>query len=176
MNPPASAPLPSPGWFAARMLVAYVALHYGYGLIPDQWLASTAYLHGFTQPSAALINTLAGGEQVLAVENRIVSAGAVLEVVRGCDGSGALFLLVAAVVAFKAPWRLRALGVLGGAALVYWLNLLRLVGLYFVAAHHPARFEALHEYFVPGLLVVMVMLFFIGWTSLVKPPGDPGLS
>jgi exosortase family protein XrtM len=90
-----------------------------------------------------------------------------LEVVRGCDGSGALFLLLAALVAAEGVrWTARAWGALAGALMLYGLNEARLVALYFAAVHRPAWFNSLHEYFIPSLLVMSVGLFYLAWTAL----------
>ena len=93
---------------------------------------------------------------------------------RGCDGSGVLFLVIAAVLAFPARWPLRALGLLGGALLVYGLNMVRLVGLYFVAAYHGGWFPLLHTYLVPSLVIVVVVICYMQWVALAVPNADAG--
>lgn len=122
--------------FVVRMLVYYAVLHALYFLIPISILHDGIYLQVFGRPSAWLIHLMVPAEGVTALTNRIASPRAILEIVRGCDGSGVLFLISAAVVAFPASWRMRAIGVLLGILLVYALNLARLTGLYFVAAYH----------------------------------------
>jgi len=59
--------------------------------------------------------------------------------------------------------------VLLGAALVYALNLVRLVGLYFVAAYRQSWFLLLHTYFIPSLLIVAIALFYLRWISYAAP-------
>ncbi len=151
--------------FVVRMLVYYAVLHALYFLIPISILHDGIYLQVFGRPSAWLIHLMVPAEGVTALTNRIASPHAILEIVRGCDGSGVLFLISAAVVAFPASWRMRAIGVLLGVVLVYALNLTRLTGLYFVAAYHVPWFLPLHTYFIPSLLVVIVALFFMGWVA-----------
>jgi exosortase family protein XrtM len=151
--------------FVVRMLVYYGVLHALYFLIPIAILHDQIYLQVFGRPSVGLIQLMAPAEGVSALANRIASPRAILEIVRGCDGSGVLFLISAAVIAFPASWRMRAIGVFLGALLVYALNLARLSGLYFVAAYHLPWFLPLHTYFIPSLLIVIVALFFMWWVA-----------
>lgn len=151
--------------FVVTMVLIYGAFHVAYHAIPDAILRDVVYFHGFVQPSSWLVNWLNPAEGVAAVGNQMRSPRAVLEIVRGCDGSGVWFLVSAAVLAFPASWRMRAVGVLAGAALVYCLNLARLVGLYFVAGYRGSWFLPLHTYFVPTLLIVVICLFFMQWAA-----------
>ena len=165
-------PAPSIVKFALGLGVIYGLLYFAYGAVPDQVLRSNVYFVGLVQPSASLVNFLGANESARAVMNQLISPRAVLEIVRGCDGSGALFLLIAAMLTFPATWRLKTLGIIAGAGAIYVLNLMRLVGLYFVAAYKPAWFLPLHTYFIPTLLIVLVCLLFMGWTALATRPRD----
>jgi len=151
------------------MLAYFGAMLALYFLVPDAMLKDVLYPSLFGEPAAALIGWQWPEEAVAAASNRLTSARAALEIVRFCDGSGVLFIVIAAVLAFPASWRARVLGTLLGAALVYALNLLRLGGLYFVAAYHQPWFQALHTYFIPTLMIVLVALFYLGWLARVAP-------
>ena len=155
--------------FVVRMLAYYGGFHLLYFLLPSAVLHDTIYPHLFGQPTAWLVNALIPDEAVVATANRIASPRAVLEIVRGCDGSGVLFLINAAVLAFPATWRARVAGVLLGAALVYVLNLARLAGLYVVASYRLPWFLPLHTYFVPSLLIVVMALFYLAWLAHAAP-------
>ena len=156
--------------FVVRMLVYYGVLNGLYFLIPIATLHDHLYLGLFGRPSVGVINAIASAEHVVAATNRIMSARAVLEIVRGCDGAGVWFLITAAVMAFPATWRQRASGAVLGMLLVYALNLARLTGLYFVAAYRQAWFLPLHTYFIPSLLIVVVALYFMWWVARVSTP------
>lgn len=158
--------------FVVIMIAVYLACEWGYKQIPDAVLRDTVYFHAFVRPGAALLNLVAPGEQVLADGNFLRSPRAVLEIVRGCDGSGTLFLVTGAVLAFPARWSARVIGALGGAAVVYGLNTVRLVGLYFVQAYRADWFQPLHTYFVPSLLVLTLCVCFMHWAAWASPPRD----
>jgi exosortase family protein XrtM len=121
------------------------------------------YYHGFGVLCAQLIHFFAPLEQILAVHNHLQSPRADLEIVRGCDGAGALFLLMAAILAFPAPFKRKLKGVVLGVLLMYSLNLIRISGLYFVVAYHKDWFLLVHTYLAPTLLIVLACLFFAWW-------------
>lgn len=87
--------------FVVRMLLYYGVLHAVYFLIPIAILHDQLYLQIFGRPSAGLIDLMVPAEEVTALANRIASPRATLEIVRGCDGSGVLFMISAAVVASR---------------------------------------------------------------------------
>jgi exosortase family protein XrtM len=151
--------------FLLLFALGYVVLHSLYFCVPTPILVDHVYHYGIVKVAAALIGWLAPGEAVNAAGHRLWSARASLEIVRGCDGSGVLFLLTAAVLAQAAPLKKKLLGVLGALALVYLLNQLRVVGLYFVASYREAWFVPLHAYFIPILMILLSVLYFAGWTA-----------
>lgn len=148
--------------FLAKLALGYALLMGLYFLVPDDWLLA-AYHQAIVVPGAALVRLVAPGALVTADHNVLRSPGVALEIVRGCDGTGVLFMLHAAVLAWPATWRRRWAALGGATAFVYVLNLARVVALYFVAVRRPAWFEAAHTLYVPGLFVVAALAFFDLW-------------
>lgn len=155
--------------FALRMLAWYGLFHVLYFRLPIPFLHDQLYPTLFGHPSAVLIELMSADEAVTVTANRIASPRAILEIVRGCDGSGVLFLITAAILSFPASWKARAWGVGLAAALVYGLNLARLVGLFFIAVYRQSWFLSLHTYFIPTLLILAIALFYLRWISHVAP-------
>ena len=166
----------NPGFLnLAKMALIYGGLHLLYGLLPDQWLSTVAYRFAFTQPGASLIRMFAPGETVAVMDHELRSPQLVLEVVRGCDGSGALFLFIAALLAAGGKARGLLLGLTLGGLGIYGFNLLRLVALYFIGTRAPQWFDVAHEYVFPGLLVVSVVAFVLIWTGRqIRASADAG--
>lgn len=129
-----------PWWFPLWFAGIYGLMHQAYFQIPDDLLRDTLYHWGLVRPDVAVIDLLAPGEQVVAVGNYLVSARANLEIVRGCDGAGAMFLVVSAMLAYPANLGRKLAGVLAAAGFMYLLNLLRIAAIYFVVAYYPAWF------------------------------------
>jgi exosortase family protein XrtM len=162
--------------FGALFLGLFVLFQAGYYLLPDSALHLVVQ-HLVVEVAAGTINFFSPDQAVTAHGQRLLSSRAALEVIRGCDGSGAAFMLVSAVVAFGATsWRRLLAGVLGAAALMYVLNQLRIVALYYVLAAAPARFDDVHEYVAPLLLIIVSSAAFLLWalhgSGTVSPPDE----
>jgi exosortase family protein XrtM len=141
----------------------YVLLNYGYFKIPDALFINVIHHYGVVTICVDLINMLAPMEKVLAEQSHLISANADLEIVRGCDGAGVLFLLVAAIVAFPSKFKQKVIGLLLGIVFIYLLNLLRIGILYFVMAYHPYWLELIHVYLAPTLMVILACAYFALW-------------
>lgn len=146
----------------------YTALHALYSWIPDPVLRDVVHFHGVVQPGAMVISFLAPGEHAVASVGAIESSATSLSIVRGCDGSGVLFLLMAAVISARTAIRPKFFGLVGAVALTYLLNEVRVIGLYFVAAHRPTWFEGLHNLFVPTYIVLASLLYFLWWSAWAR--------
>jgi exosortase family protein XrtM len=155
--------------FAIGLMLGYVILYAGYTLVPDALLRNQIYFYTLTAPAAQIIHWLAPVELVRAEQNLLTSARATLEIVRGCDGSGALFLLLAAIAIFPARLRAKLIGAAIGTLIIFTLNLQRIVGLYFIQAYYPQWFLPAHLYAAPTLLIIAVALWFLYWTASVAP-------
>jgi exosortase family protein XrtM len=149
--------------FGALFIALFFAFQAAYYAIPDSVLQEIIH-YGIVDVAAAVINVFSPGDQVNAYGQQLVSSEAALEVIRGCDGSGAAFMLIAAVIALGAPtWRHLLAGVLGAAALMYVLNQIRIVALYYVLSHWPGRFDDVHEYVAPIILIIISTVCFLAW-------------
>lgn len=122
------------------------------------------------KPSAALINWFTPGEHVIAQGPRLVSPLARLSVLNGCEGTEAMFLLIAAITAFAAPWRHKLLGALLGIGLVYALNQIRIVVLYYSFRADKALFDSIHGTLGPTVIVLVACGFFYWWLKRVPTP------
>lgn len=158
------------GWRFLLLFVAiYVALYLGYSAIPDALLRDHLYYYGIVCPSKVLINWLAPEEHAMGQHNGLTSPGVNLLIVRGCDGSGVMFLLIAAIVAYRAAMTRMLLGIAGAVLLIYLLNQIRIVALFFVESHRPSWFMPIHVYLVPTFMVLGAALYFAAWTSRSAP-------
>ncbi len=163
--------------FVVGFVAIYAALHALYFAVPDHLLREGLHYHGIVAPGAQLIRLAVPEEPVTAAEGTLSSPRAKLSIVRGCDGAGVAFLLIAAVLAFPTSFKRKLLGVVGALALTYLLNQLRVVGLYFVAAYRHDWFNLLHNFLVPTFIIVVCCLFFAwwaAWSAAVRPATAPG--
>lgn len=150
-----------------RQLILFVGcywlLNYIYFQIPDEIYSNVIYHYGVVLLCADLINAVVPLEQVATIRNHLVSLHADLEIVRGCDSAGVLFLMISAILVFHASLLQKALGLIYGIALIYCLNILRVSGLYFLIAYHREWFEFVHLYLAPTLITLAACIFYAWW-------------
>lgn len=141
----------------------YCIFHGLYYLVPDDFLREQVYYHLIIAFCADAINWISANERVIGADNMLRSSKAALEVVRGCDGAGSLFLIVASVLAFSCSVKHKLKGLILGVALIYLLNQIRIIGLYFVVAYQKSWFLPIHTYYAPSFIVMLCVLFFAWW-------------
>jgi exosortase/archaeosortase family protein len=114
-------------------------------------------------PTARLINMITPDIGVRAVGNQLKAAGGGITVLKGCEGTEIMFMLVAAFAAVVMPWRLRLVGLSIGVLMVFCLNQIRLVGLFYAYRSDASLFDLLHGTVAPIVLVIIVALYTLFW-------------
>lgn len=148
--------------FILGFIGLFAVMQWVYFLIPWSVLRDIIYHNGIVAVSADIIN-LFTNENTQAIENKLTSSKAILVIIRGCDGSGSLFLLCAAILAFTATWKNKLFGLLFGILLLYAINQIRIIGLYFIVAYQKQYFLPVHTYYAPTLIVIISGLYFAWW-------------
>jgi exosortase H (IPTLxxWG-CTERM-specific) len=120
--------------------------------------------------STALLVVL--GEKTVSFGTLIQSSVFAVDVKNGCNGLEAALLLVAAMLAFPAPPKHRALGIAAGLAVIQGVNLFRIVSLFWLGAHHRNVFELFHAAVWQTLLILLAVGIFLAWSRRV-PGGGP---
>ncbi len=118
-----------------------------------------------------------GGGIIGLYESDVSTAGSVIrkgafavDIKRGCDGVVASILLIAACLAYPFSWRSRALGTLFGYALIFTLNMVRIVGLFLIGLHGSSEtFEFFHVYVSQFAVIAITMVFWIFWAGREQP-------
>lgn len=121
--------------------------------------------------AATWVRLLTPEVPVAAVGPRLTAPGGGINVLKGCEGTDVLFLLLAAFAVADLSWRRRLAGMMLGAMLVYLLNQARVVALFYAYRQDKALFDLLHGSLGPLLMVVVVGLFFFAW--LQQPAAQP---
>ncbi|MGA2115650.1 MAG: exosortase H [Bryobacteraceae bacterium] len=97
--------------------------------------------------------------------------GFAVEMKDGCNGVNVTILLWSAVLAFPAPWRLKALGLLAGSLAIQILNVVRFISLFYIGQYSTNWFEFAHGYLWETLLILDTMVVFWLWVSRVSRTG-----
>ena len=96
--------------FALLFLAIFGSLHLLYETTQGTSVERLLINDLTVKPSATVINLLTPAEQVTAIGHRLVSPFAGLSVLNGCEGTETILLLGAAILAFRTPWRDKAIG------------------------------------------------------------------
>jgi exosortase/archaeosortase family protein len=92
-------------------------------------------------------------------------------VVLDCAALDAQALLAAAMLAFPARARDRALGIAAGLSILFAANIARLVLLYFAALHSLSLFHVLHEEVLVFAMIAVACGTFLTWAIWAHPRG-----
>lgn len=111
--------------------------------------------------STAILRLL--GEPVVAAGTVIRSPLFAVDVKNGCNGIEATLLLVAAMLAFPAPAKSRALGLAAGLAAIQVVNLFRIVSLFWLGAHRRDVFDLFHAAIWQTILILLAVGIFLAW-------------
>jgi exosortase H (IPTLxxWG-CTERM-specific) len=111
---------------------------------------------------------------------RVIASGKILQsstngfaisVEAGCNGVEAALILIAAMLAFPAPWKHRTIGILAGLAAVQALNVVRVVSLFYLGQWRVDVFEWVHLYAWQALIMLDVLIVWLIWIrALARRP------
>jgi exosortase H (IPTLxxWG-CTERM-specific) len=85
----------------------------------------------------------------------------------GCNGIEAALILIAAMLAFPAPWRHKAIGIAAGLLAVQALNVVRVVSLFYLGQWNAAAFEWAHLYAWQVLIMIDVLVVWLVWIRMI---------
>lgn len=158
--------------FLTLFVVIVVALFAAELTPPAQHALVVPWTEVVARLSAALITPF--DSHVLAYGRVLQSTadGFAVSIEAGCNGVEACLLLVAAMLAFPAPWMRKVAGIAGGVLAVQLLNLVRVVSLFYLGQWNRSAFEWAHLYVWQTLIMVDVLVVWLIWLRWVRN-GDP---
>ena len=101
------------------------------------------------------------------------SNGFAISIERGCNGVEAVIILVAAMLAFPAPWKHRLVGIGLGFIAIQALNLVRIISLFYLGQWNRVWFDWFHLYLWQALIVLDALIAFLIWLRYLPRPADP---
>lgn len=163
---PTRAPRPwrrHPAVFFVLFVVFFLALQQGYLWLREQ-TGNTWSARLNATVAVSLINLVDPTADAQALHTEIISSRARVEIMKGCEGSDVVLLAVAALLAFPLPLVRKVMGLLAAALLIYVVNLVRIISLFFALAYRPQWFDLLHGAIWQTLIILLVAAFFLVWT------------
>ena len=89
--------------------------------------------------------------------------GFAVTILAGCNGLEAMIVLLAAVLAYPAPWKHRAIGLVAGSVAIAVLNLVRVVSLFYIGQWNFTAFEWAHLYVWQVLIMLDALIVWLVW-------------
>jgi exosortase H (IPTLxxWG-CTERM-specific) len=117
--------------------------------------------------SHGLVNICGGKSSVQGAVMRNPVSGFAIEMKDGCNAIYVTILLLSAMVAFPAPWKLKISGLFAGTLIVQSLNIIRFISLFYIGQYSVSGFNFAHKYLWETLLVLDTMIVFWVWANLV---------
>lgn len=118
---------------------------------------------GVVAPAAAVAAALSPNLGIHAAGSRLRSPAGGINIVNGCDGTEALFLLIAGLAVAPIPPAARILGILAGIPVVYAANLVRILVLFHARRAGTEWFDLLHGSVTPVAMVLAVAAYYHVW-------------
>ena len=156
------------------LFVALLAIAFAVELTPwgQAWLV-TPWTDSVARVSGALMRVF--DANITTSGNVIGAKGSpfAVSIEAGCNGVEATLVLVAAMLAFPAPWRHRVRGMLIGVAAVQALNVLRVVSLFYLGRWSEDAFEWAHLYVWQALIMLDVLIVWVVWVRFAPAAAVP---
>jgi exosortase H (IPTLxxWG-CTERM-specific) len=144
--------------------LALQALLFGLELTPwgQQWVV-VPWTDTLATISADLVKVF--DPAVIADGNVLQSGnnGFAVAIEAGCNGVEASIVLVAAMLAFPAPWKRKLLGLAVGVVAVQGLNIVRVISLFYLGQWRLDVFEFAHLYVWQALIMLDVLIVWLLW-------------
>lgn len=105
---------------------------------------------------------------------RSTTNGFAVSIEAGCNGVEATIVLLAAILAFPAPWKHKLTGFLIGIVAVQGLNIVRIISLFYLGQWDRQWFEWAHLYVWQALIMLDVLIVWLIWVRTLPRTTDAG--
>lgn len=157
------------GLSVVLFLTVFALLQWGWSEARGTWIERLIVDRMTVKTAAAVIATLDPATGVQAVGSRLKADGGGINILNGCEGIEVLFLLAGALLVAPLVWRMRLLGLVAGGGLVFVLNQVRVIALFYAFRSDRALFDTLHGVIAPLLLILATGAFFVVWLDRHGP-------
>jgi len=161
-----------------RFFVAFLLLQailFGFELTP--W-AQAYFVVPWTNTLASISTWLVTvfDPNVMAIGKimRSTTNGFAVSIEAGCNGVEATIVLLAAILAFPAPWRSKLIGLVAGVLAVQGLNVVRVISLFYLGQWDREWFEWAHLYIWQALIMLDVLIVWLVWVRTLPRSEGPG--
>lgn len=145
--------------------ITFGILQFSWGALRGSHLEWLIVHGGTVRPAAWLINVVTPKINARAIDFAVRAKGGGLNILNGCEGLEALFLLIAAFAVAPISFRARLLGLLVGVPVVFVVNQARILALFYAYRSDHSLFDPLHGMVLPIVVVLVVACYFYAWLA-----------
>ncbi len=158
------------------MFVVLLAVLFGLELTPwaQQWLIEP-WTGALASISTWIVTLFDGNVAAAGKVMRSTTNGFAVSIEAGCNGVEATLVLLAAMLAFPAPWRYKVLGLVVGVFAVQLLNILRVISLFYLGQWNYDVFEWAHLYVWQALIMLDVLVVWLIWVRRIPRTDESAL-
>ena len=145
---------------ALVFILLFILMQAGWQMVRDEAIGH--FIRGTItiKPAVMLIHLVTPQIAASAVGNQILAPGGGLVIKIGCEGVEALFILIAALMSVTMAWRNKCLNIFLGTGLIYIVNEVRILILFYAFRSDKALFQLLHGTIAPLVLIAIAGLFY----------------
>ena len=154
---------------ALVFILLFILMQAGWQMVRDDAIGHFIRGTVTVKPAVMLIHLLTPHIQASALGNQILAPGGGLVIKIGCEGIEALFILIAGLLSVTMAWRAKLSGMLLGLILIYVVNEVRILMLFYAFRTDKALFQLLHGTIAPLALIAIAGLFYHYWLLNNQP-------
>jgi len=98
---------------------------------------------------------------------------AAIQIAPGCNGVEAMIILLAAIIAFPAPWLYKLKGLFWGFLAIQSLNIVRIISLFYLLQWNYTWFEWFHLYVWQALIILDALIVWLIWLRYLPKSAKP---
>jgi exosortase H (IPTLxxWG-CTERM-specific) len=157
------------------LFVLLLAVLFGLELTPwaQDWLV-VPWTSALASISTWIVTLFDGNVVAAGKVMRSNTNGFAVSIEAGCNGVEATLVLLAAMLAFPAPWKHKVVGLVVGILAVQLLNILRVISLFYLGQWNYDVFEWAHLYVWQALIMLDVLVVWLIWVRRVPRSDDAG--
>lgn len=132
-------------------------------LDPVQGWVIQPFTQGLAAVSAFLVQAFDSTATSEGIILRSLSNDVAVAIQPGCNGVEAMICLTAAILAYRATWIERFIGLLIGYLAIQAMNITRIISLFYLLQWNQQWFEWFHLYVWQALIFLDVLIAFVLW-------------
>ncbi len=165
-------------WYAHRQQILFLTVFVLILATSFTLLSLNTINDGLVEPFTAVVAKTSGLAlnligQGIEMQGTIIRGDAfAVNIKNGCNGVETMIIFLAAVLAFPASWKSRAIGLTLGLLAIQLINLVRVVALFLTGAYFPKFFDSSHTVVWQTIVILFGVFLWIFWANRYAAPAE----